>query len=347
MKTALLRAPRGAPLEAPRVLPRGGLADAECATLARDFLGAIDGCPRGAALLDGLNAVERAHLQRRMARHLGLLFDGAADDAVLADAARAIARAHALCGVRLPQMAAAYALLRDKLEPTVQRLAAGQASHEALAAVLDARLAREVQVQAEVFERLDEDAARALRRLDLAAEGALDASELARHAVHAFGALDGCLAALFLVAGGHGDLRVEAAFGSAACRYAQALEDGRVPRLSSDARRPGGRGIAAQAWRSGRIVCVDAWSTQAALGPWQALGTELGFRSSAALPLRDGRGGTLALLCAYSTWPGFFSTPRVMRLLRHAQRCHGAALRALRVEARTSTVPARDDGGAS
>ncbi|OIQ76922.1 hypothetical protein GALL_413880 [mine drainage metagenome] len=200
--------------------------------------------------------------------------------------------------------------------------------------MLDSRLAREVQLQAEVFERIDDDAARALRRLDSAVDVATDRVDLGRHAVHAFGSLDGCLAALFLVAADGGDLRIEAAFGSAARPYWLAMDEGRVPRISADPRRPGGRGIGARAWRSGEIVCADAWACEALLEPWQSIGRELGFRSSVALPLRDGRGGTLALLCAYSTWPGFFSTPRVMRLLRHAQRRHGAALRALRAEAR-------------
>ena len=316
------------------MLPPGGLADADCATLAGAFLGAIDGCARSAALLDGLSTVERANLQRRTAQHLRLLFDGAADDAALADAARAIARAHALCGVRLRQLVAAYAVLRATLEPALRRLAPDDAGRAALGAVLESRLAHEVQVQAEVFERIDDDAAQALRRLDAAADAATSRAGLGRDAVHAFGSLDGCLAALFLVAADDGDLRVEAAFGQAARSYQQAMDDGRVPRISADPQRPGGQGIGARAWRSGEIVRADAWSGESALEPWQSLGTQLGFRSSAALPLRDGRGGTLALLCVYSTWPGFFSTPRVMRLLRHAQRRHGAALRALRARAR-------------
>ena len=334
LQSARLRVPRGAPLEAPRVLPCGGLDEGECASLARAFLGAIDGCARNAALFDGLSALERAHLQRRTAQHVRLLFDGDADEAALADAARAIARAHALCGVRLPQLVAAYAVLRATLEPALRRLAPDDAGRAALGAVLDSRLAHEVQLQAEVFERIDDDAAQALRRLDAAADAATSRAELGRDAVHAFGSLDGCLAALFLVAADDGDLRVEAAFGQAARPYQQAMDDGRVPRISADPRRPGGQGIAARAWRSGEIVCADAWSGESALEPWQSLGTQLGFRSSAAVSLRDGRGGTLALLCVYSTWPGFFSTPRVMRLLRHAQRRHGAALRALRAKAR-------------
>ncbi len=340
MKPALRRLPRGAPVEAPRVLPHGGLDDAECATLAREFLVAIGGCARSAALLGGLNAMERAHLQRRVALHLRLLFDADADEAALADAARAIARAHALCGVRLPQLVAAYALLREQLEAALPRLAPGAAARAALGAVLDRRLAHEVELQSAVFERIDDDAARALRRLDLGAERAADGAALARHAVRALGALDGCLAALFLVPGHGGDLHVEAAFGSAARPYCRAMEAGRIPRISPDPKRPGGAGIGARAWRSGEIVCVDAWSGAAMLEPWQALGLTLGFRSSAALPLRDGRGGTLALLCLYSTWPGFFSTPRVTALLRHARQRHGAALRALRARERRAS-PAR------
>jgi len=107
------------------------------------------------------------------------------------------------------------------------------------------------------------------------------------------------------------------------------MEDGTIPKISTDPDLPSGRGVGGRAWRSRQIEVSDSWQLDERAAPWVTLGKELGFRASAAVPLLDDSGNSIALLSMYSLWPGFFSMPRVHNFLTHIQRVLGYAMQRL------------------
>jgi len=109
--------------------------------------------------------------------------------------------------------------------------------------------------------------------------------------------------------------------------------------VSVDPTRDAGRGPGGRAWRSGEIAVTNAWLLAFRARPWQSLGEKLKFRSSAAVPLLDETGRSIAMLSLYSRWPGFFSTPPVRSFLMHAQQVLSHAVQ--RCTAAT-VVPLRD-----
>ncbi|MHB0922125.1 MAG: GAF domain-containing protein, partial [Thiomonas delicata] len=126
-----------------------------------------------------------------------------------------------------------------------------------------------------------------------------------------------------------GQLQIEASQGAAGQRYHHAMMSGQVPKISINPEIVAGQGPGGRAWRSGDIVVSDAWAIESRNKPWQQFGIELRFRSSAAVPLLDQAGKSMALLSLYSAWPGFFSTLRVRNFIRHVQRVLSYAIEPL------------------
>ncbi|MBW4047226.1 MAG: GAF domain-containing protein [Proteobacteria bacterium] len=163
--------------------------------------------------------------------------------------------------------------------------------------------------------RVEVETALALSPIDQHVLGAANLADLIRGVMAAIGGLDSDVRGMFARADATGQLQIEASFGVAADRYHQAMEAGMIPKISIDPEASAGQGPGRRAWRSGQIVATDAWALEPGPVLWRSIGSPLGFRSSAAVPLLDASGRSIALL-VWSPTPGR-NRPRQQCHLKH------------------------------
>ncbi|OZB50425.1 MAG: hypothetical protein B7X43_05315 [Thiomonas sp. 15-63-373] len=70
-----------------------------------------------------------------------------------------------------------------------------------------------------------------------------------------------------------------------------------------------------RAWRSERIETVFSFARDARAEPWRAAAQEVGFRSAASIPLRDGEDRMVAILSVYGAYPNQFESHWIQRHL--------------------------------
>lgn len=87
---------------------------------------------------------------------------------------------------------------------------------------------------------------------------------------------------------------------------------------------PLGRGPVGTAFREGRTVVVDDWTTDPTVEPWREAAERRGFRSGASCPVRTGE-TTIGVLTVYADRTGAF-TPEAVLLLEELARDLGLAL---------------------
>lgn len=90
-----------------------------------------------------------------------------------------------------------------------------------------------------------------------------------------------------------------------------------------------GQGPPGRAWRTATLQVSADWEADPSMRPWQALGREFGWRSSASIPLWGG-GRVTDVLTLYSRVPGFFVQPRTEIAIKHIASALGVALERLR-----------------
>lgn len=299
---------------------------------AHDFHLVLSSAAHATRVLERLDPDELDSLQHRQADHLLRLLAPDLDDRTHREFAALAGRAHALVGVDLLWLIEAFSMYQQEVHELLRPLVGQADQRERLMRVLSRRVMLELEGQVASYRRIELETALALSQIDQLALNASNLPDLVRGAMAAIGSLDGDVVVFFARANPRGLLQIEGSFGAAAERYQLAMESGRIPLISIDADDPNGRGPGGRAWRSGQIETSDSWALEPGHGPWQAVGTELGFRSSAAVPLQDPGGRSIALLSIYSGWPGFFSTLRmgsflahVQKVLSHAMQQHGHA----------------------
>ena len=308
--------------------PVQGVVCGLAAQFSSEFFDALAATVEGARILDALRDDEFARLKERHAQYLLLLFSPQSSMAQHQSAAQRLGRAHALVGVELHALIESFALLQQKIREEIVPLVAQQ-QRDAVLEIVERRIYVDLQAQAWSYQRVDTELALAAAGIDELIQQTANFSDLVRGVMRLMGGLEGELSALFGRCDTSGELQIEASQGAAGHRYHEAMMTGLVPKISIDASKPSGQGPGGQAWRSGQIIVSDAWAIESRNKPWQALGAELGFRSSASMPLQDDTGKTIALLTLYSAWPRFFSTLRSGSFLSHLQRSLSHAVQRL------------------
>ena len=299
------------------------------------FFDSLAGTSEGAQILSSLLPEEFAHLKARQSEHLRMLLSPRLSLARHQLEAQRAGRAHALVGVDLTTLIASFAALQQEFQQEIVPLVA-QESRDDVMRVVGRRMFIDLQAQAQSYRRIETELALAMSQIDQLIQSTENFSDLVRGVMRIVGDIDGELSAFFARCDSSGELQIEASQGAAGHRYHEAMMTGLVPRISIDASRPEGQGPGGRAWRSGQIMVSDAWAVEARNQPWQALGRELGFRSSAAVPLLDDSGKTIALLSLYGAWPRFFSTLRMGNFLSHVHKALSHAVERLNT---TPVVP--------
>ena len=289
----------------------------------------------GAQILSSLLPEEFAHLKARQSEHLRMLFSPQLSLARHQLEAQRAGLSHALVGVDLTTLVASFAALQQEFQEEILPLVAQEYRDDAMH-VVGRRIFIDLQAQAQSYRKIDTELALAMSQIDQLIQSTENFSDLVRGVMRIIGDIDGDLSVFFARCDSSGELQIEASQGAAGHRYHEAMMTGLVPRISTDASRQEGQGPGGRAWRSGQIVVSDAWAVEARNQPWQALGRELGFRSSAAVPLLDDSGKTIALLSLYGAWPRFFSTLRMGNFLNHVHKSLSHAVERLNT---TPVVP--------
>jgi EAL domain-containing protein (putative c-di-GMP-specific phosphodiesterase class I) len=289
-----------------------------------------------AAILERLRSSEFARLRRKQAEHLRLLISPGLELLRHYRKAQRVGHVHAMVGVGLPELMEAY----HHYQVELRRMLGANSAHgldrheqEKLLQALQLRLMLDMEAQVTAHAAVDSALAGFLQDFDGRARNAETLPDLLHEAMQRLISVDGIAASLFLRADRQGLLQVEATDGNLGSRYVESIFAHEVPLLDMRIDQPSGKGPAGLAWRTGKIQINDSFESAPALQPWRKSASELGFRSSVAVPLVDESRQTFALLCLYGKWPGFFSTNTRLNFLNQLQQLLGHAI--IRLQAGT------------
>lgn len=270
-------------------------------------------------ILKHLKPDERVDLQHAHADHLCRLLSPEETAGAHFERAVEIGRIHELAGLRLYMLFDTYHLYQRAIQACLGGLDLTMHQRERLELAIQQRLILDLEGQITSHYQADAETVGFLRRLDLEIRKSHNLPDLLRYAVSAIAGIRGVAAALFLRPDVNGCLQIELAEGQLGSAYAEHIEQEKVAPIHIAEGRPEGRGPGGRAWRSGRIVTVDSAESVPELAPWASIWEQLGFRSSATIPLLDDNERPFALLAIYSLWRGVFTTLSSQLVLHHVQ----------------------------
>ena len=284
-----------------------------------EFYATLLQAPETSDVLNKLSSDEFAHLKQRQAAHLTFLLS---PDLTLEDhlvhASRS-GEAHAMVGVDVLWLIRSYNHFETSLQELLRPIALTDEQRESLWNVVFRRIRIDLESQVASYRHIEKQIADALAALDQHVLAAGNLADLVRGTMKLVGNLPGEPCMFFARSDRRGQLQVEASFGENIDAYHQAMESGRIPKISIDPHLPAGQGPGGRAWRSGQIVRIDSWAQDPSLAPWRSAGMSFGFRSSVAIPLLDSSDRTVAMLSLYSRWPSYFYSPRMRGFLSHVR----------------------------
>jgi EAL domain-containing protein (putative c-di-GMP-specific phosphodiesterase class I) len=270
-----------------------------------------------AEVLARLTPAEFAHLQASQVEYLATLISSTLTFSTHQIQARRAGRIHALVGVDIQWLVEALVIFQSGIERYLLDNVPAK-EREAIERVISLRILVDLHEQVAGYRQVSRDLTAIMGEIDRVVISAANLSDLVHAILATMAGLPGEISGYFARADDEGVLQIEATFG-AADEYLRAMAAGRIPYISTEPNVPSGRGPGGRAWRSGHIIVSDAWQLEPDRAPWLAVGMQLGFRSSVAVPLVDESGRTIAMLGLYSRYPGFFSTDRVSRFLNHVR----------------------------
>lgn len=261
--------------------------------------------PRG--ILDRLTATEFDQLRVRQAEHLLKVLDPDALSEQAFEQGRVIGRIHAMAGVEIEWYARAMSMHHQEVFQVVASLP--EHSEQAwLYADVASRMMNDLQAALTGYRDVDSAQDNLLVRVSEVVSRAGTVPDLLRGVLDACADLQGLAAAFFGRPDNEGDFQFEIGVGDGAEQFITELSRHDPMTITVVEEDPSGGGPSGRAWRSGRIERSDSYLTDPTTAPWHEIGAELGWRSSCAVPLADGRGAPRALLSFYSPWPGFFAS---------------------------------------
>ncbi len=268
-----------------------------------------------AEVLARLTPDEFAHLEASQVEYLAMLVNSKLTFSTHQAQARRAGRIHALVGVDIQWLVEALVIFQSGIQRYLLDNVIAEA-REPIERALSLRILVDLHEQVAGYRQVSRDLTATMGEIDRVVISASNLSDLVHAILATLAGLPGDVSGYFGRADDEGDLQIEATFGDAD-EYLRAMTAGRIPQITTEPNVPSGQGPGGRAWRSGHIIVSDAWQLEPGRAPWLSVGAELGFRSSAALPLVDENGRTVAMLGLYSRYPGFFSTDHVSRFLNH------------------------------
>ena len=288
-------------------------------------------------LLAILSQAETEHLLNVLEQHAKLLCDPALDALTHRRTALASGYVHAVLGVEIGALMESY----DLLIRILQRLAQAEGNHsQALNAVLTRRIGLDVRWQVHAYHNLAEQRQTALARIDTLAWEADRYADLAQGVVDTLLELDEVISVTIGRPTSEEVFEFEFVAGTPFKRYLDALNRKSASPITIQANGDEGGGPTGRAWRGGRLERCLNYSTDPAMKPWLKVATQIGIRSSVAIPLRTPQGEPRAVLTLYCGLPGGYSSESQTHFLQHLQHTLGLALHSIESrEGQSQAVP--------
>ncbi|HXH65127.1 MAG TPA: EAL domain-containing protein [Mariprofundaceae bacterium] len=297
--------------------------------VSNDFYDELTGRSETARILNRLTADGFARLKQSQARHVMMLLDPDLTQKAHRAASEHVGLVHAMVGLDILWLVEAYTLYQNEIYTMLRDQVPDAESREMFMRILSQRILRDQVAQVSSYRQLDMQVALAFTQIDYCVMSASNLPDLERGILDIVCGLEGGISGFVARPDAVGQLQIVESHGSTAERYQTAMEAGDIPWISIDPDQASGMGPGGRAWRSGEIIVSDAWNLDADTTPWRKVGLELGFRASAAVPLFDENGQSIAELSLYSAWPGYFSTTRIYGFLRHVQQVMSVGLQRL------------------
>lgn len=285
----------------------------------RKFYSALRKSPAAAKILGRLQPEEFERLVGRQEGHFAMVLSGNLVEKEHVQMAQNAGRIHVFVGADPLLLIQAYGTYHEEICKTVRKRIQDPVEMASLMRIVYKRILIDIEAQLQSYNSVNKAISEAFRKIDKHTQSTSNMTDLIRGALKIICLLPGPVSAVFGRADEQGRVQIEQSHGEAGEQYHQALKAGVIPGFSINPEHVLGQGPGGAAWGSGRIVTSDAWLQEASKAPWQNIGNELGFRSSAAIPLLDKHGRSIAILGLYSPWPGYFSTVEVNGFISHVQ----------------------------
>jgi EAL domain-containing protein (putative c-di-GMP-specific phosphodiesterase class I) len=293
--------------------------------LVEDFYAELGREPHIREVVDRLTPDQFEHLKRRQGDHLRMLLSPYLDRRVLHERSRQVGHVHAMVGVELAWYVDALGLHRRHLMQLLEQHASDLDLVGAQAA-MSGRFSQDLQGALIGYRDLDDAQNRVmLRVIDVVAESRTVA-DLVRGVVDALGGLDGMAVCLFARQGPDQQMSYEIGSGPGFLPFITAAAAGEYAPVTTIASAQTGQGPIGRAWRTGQVQRCDSLLTDPTAEPWRDIARQLGWGSSAAMPLVGPDGRSRALVSLQSSWAGYFAGAGRQALLEQVKRVTERAL---------------------
>lgn len=237
--------------------------------------------PEPAEVLASLSAQEHAALEQAQAAHLRFLLHPQTTSSDITEASQRLGRVHALVGVGSAWMLRAMQMYQDLLRARLEHIITAARNRYRLEQAIAARLQLDIGTQLAAIQQVtDAYNAHLARGLDTPGNW----NDQAQAELDALGSLPGIPACVLMRLQSDSVFVVEFAAGEAATAMVEILKSPET-RLYLDTRTDTGRGLIAEAWRSGLIQTTDAYMQDDRTTAWHMKFARLGIRSVAAIPV--------------------------------------------------------------
>jgi len=254
-------------------------------------------------ILACLSPQDHAALRQALARHLRFLLHPRTTPSDIVLAAQRLGRVHALVGASSAWMSQAMQIFQDLLRSHLERMITMARNRYRLERALGARLQLDICTQLAAVQQVsDLYNAHLARSLDAPGNW----NDQAQAELEALAALPGVSACVLLRLQSDATFVVEFAAGKAAPAMVENLNTTAI-RPHLDDRSDTGRGLIAEAWRSGQIQITDAYMQDERTAAWHTAFAALGLRSLAAIPVTVDSAPVL-VLGVYGAYPHQFSS---------------------------------------
>jgi EAL domain-containing protein (putative c-di-GMP-specific phosphodiesterase class I) len=293
---------------------------AKVENIVEEFYRQMSSVPAARTVLDRLTPAEIQNLHKRQTQHLRLLAEPGLGFEEHRRIANHIGHVHAMLAIDIGWLIAAYGLYQRATHAFLQGCVADPLRRSDIMRVLARRMQLDLEGQVSGYRRLDTQLASSFAHIHEQTHASGSLTHLYETVLGTLTSIEGVVGACAGRMDSHGALAIEISAGDGVAAYFDAMDHGVIPPIPLRAEDAALGRPAALAWHTGKVQSVDALFLNPALEAWGATATRLGIRALVAVPLVDDLGETFGMICAYSSWPGFFGAPERQAFWQQLQR---------------------------